>query len=309
MDGTAYTVKFTDAIRPERGASRVGTVLHRHEVMLPEGVRASFEVANPIARLLALMLDIAIVFTLLFALYMAMGFVLIPMLVTGQDTLVLLLFAVATIAGFLLGVGYFFLFEVFFGGRTPGKMTVGMRVVGENGAELTPRQGLTRSFMRMAILGPVPAFIVIGGFAPEYLLLIAPLSLLGFVMFIDRKCRGIPDFVSGTYVVRATVPSLGSNRPYVPPYFQLPHHHFPLSHSELSRLTPDDYVRLEEFGARLATIHSRARQQAAMAAAAALAKRMEYSHTITPQYAELFLFEMHSAIKQQLQQLYPDLYE
>jgi hypothetical protein len=68
-------------------------------------------------------------------------------------------------------------------------------------------------------------------------------------------------------------------------------------------------VLLEEFGSRLSTISSEGRQQAAMAAAAALATRMGYSKPVDPQYAEIFLFEMHAALKQQLQQLYPDLYQ
>jgi hypothetical protein len=76
----------------------------------------------------------------------------------------------------------------------------------------------------------------------------------------------------------------------------------------MQRLTPDDYVKLEEFGARLSTISSEARREAAMAAAAALAGRMKYSKPVEPEYAEVFLFEMHAALKQQLQQLYPDLY-
>jgi hypothetical protein len=36
---------------------------------------------------------------------------------------------------------------------------------------------------------------------------------------------------------------------------------------------------------------------------------MEYSKPVEPEYAEIFLFEMHAALKQQLQQLYPDLYQ
>jgi hypothetical protein len=35
---------------------------------------------------------------------------------------------------------------------------------------------------------------------------------------------------------------------------------------------------------------------------------MEYSKPVDPEYAEVFLYEMHAALKQQLQQLYPDLY-
>jgi hypothetical protein len=183
-----------------------------------------------------------------------------------------------------------------------------LRVVKEDGEEIGPREGIIRAFVRFAIIGPLPALLWLGIFDAKLLLAVAPFSFLAIVMFVDRKTRGVADFVASTLVVNQRVPARNWQTPYVPLYFQLPHHFFPLSADEMNALTPEDYVKLEEFGTRLSTISSDARKQAAMAAAAALATRMNYSKPVDPDFAEVFLFEMHSALKQQLQQLYPDLY-
>jgi uncharacterized RDD family membrane protein YckC len=290
----SYRAGFTDATRPEVGADRVGTLLHRQEVPLPENVKAGFEAVSPVIRVLAFLLDLLCLAAALFAadLLLSMTY---PLAFGPGFGFVM---ALKLLAGFLISIGYFFLFEVFFSGRTPGKFMMKLRVIQENGEELSPKAGLARSFIRLALL-------YIPFLNPPMTL---PLIALAFIMFFDRKSRGLPDFVAGTYVISERNPRQTGNRPYVPPYVMLPYHHFPLNHAELSRLTPLDYAQLEEFGARLSTIHGGARSQAAMAAAAALAKRMKYSHPIEPAYAELFLFEMHAALKQQLQQLYPDLY-
>ncbi|MBK8207760.1 MAG: RDD family protein [Planctomycetes bacterium] len=282
----SYRAGFTDATRPELGADRVATLLYRHEVPLPEDVKAAFEVASPFARVLAFLLDALMIAGLTFVAVLVGSMMLVASMFVGMTGFA---YALLLIVLFVIQVGYFFIFEVFFSGQTPGKYACKLRVIKEDGEEISPLQGLVKSFMRFAIMIP-------------------PFTALAIVMFVDRKTRGIPDMVAGTLVIVQKMPQHTGNRPYVPPYFQLAYHHFPLNHSEMSKLTPLDYARLEEFGTRLSTISSSARQQAAMAAAAALAKRMSYSNPVDPDYAELFLFEMHAALKQQLMQLYPDLY-
>ena len=304
MEPVSYRASFTDATRPEQGADRVGTLAWKHEVMLPEDVKAAFEVASPFARTLAFLIDIAIIMRLLLALVIVVGMLFAMTMATGG----FLAYALILIGFFMINVGYFFIFEGIFSGQTIGKYAMKLRVIKEDGEEIGPKEGIVRAFMRFLIIGPVPSLLFLGVFSYELLLTIAPFSFLAFWMYIDRKSRGIPDFVADTYVIRQKVPQRQWNTPYVPAYFMLPHHFFPLNSDEMSRLTPEDYVKLEEFGTRLSTISSEARQQAAMAAAAALATRMNYSKPVDPEYAEIFLYEMHAALKQQLQQLYPDLY-
>lgn len=303
----SYSAQFTDATRPVPQADRVGTMLHLHRVPLPEDVEAAFEVASPVLRVWAFLIDIAAI-TLAVSVVLVLSIILaITSFLQGVSPLLGVTVALVTVM--FLNVGYFFVFEGMFSGQTPGKSLVKLRVIRENGEEIGPREGITRAFMRMVVIGPMPMLLVFGVFSPEMLMMVAPFSALALLPFIDRKSRSLSDFVAGTLVVSQSVPVHVINRPYVPLYFQLPHHFFPLNHTEMSKLTPEDYVRLEEFGSRLSTISSDARQQAAMAAAHALALRMNYSKPVDPEYAEIFLFEMHAALKQQLQQLYPDLYQ
>ena len=304
MNIVSYRASFTDATRPVEGADRVGTMAWKHEVMLPEDVKAAFEVASPFSRVLAVIIDIGIIMVALIIIVML---ALMGLVSTGGAGgwiwLVLLL-----LAFFFINVGYFFLFEGMFSGQTPGKYLMKLRVIKGDGEEIGPLEGIVRAFVRFAIIGPVPCLLFIGVFDAEILFGVAPFFLLSFVMFIDPKGRGVPDYCANTLVVVQKMPQRQWQTPYVPAYFMLPHHYFPLNANEMEKLTPEDYVRLEEFGTRLSTISSEARRQAAMAAAAALATRMGYSKPVEPEYAEIFLFEMHAALKQQLQQLYPDLY-
>ena len=305
MQPVSYRASFTDATRPEQGADRVGTLAWKHEVMLPEDVQAAFEVGSPFMRVFAFLIDLGIILLAGIVIGMLLMVVLVASMAGGSPEVS------AALGIFLftfLNVGYIFVFEGVFSGQTPGKAMMRLRVVKEDGEEIGPKEGIVRAFMRFAIIGPLPVALIFGIFEPEVIMAVAPFAFLSIVMFVDRKSRGIPDFVAGTLVVMQKIPQRNWNTPYVPGYFMLPHHYFPLNADEMSKLTPDDYVKLEEFGSRLSTINSEARQQAAMAAAAALATRMTYSKPIEPEYAEIFLYEMHAALKQQLQQLYPDLY-
>ena len=301
MNVVSYRASFTDATRPRMDADRVGTLAWKHEVMLPEDVKTAFEVASPFSRVLAFLVDLAIItLTMLVIVFLSL-----MVLFSSGGLIAVLLFLLAF---FIVNVGYFFLFEGVFSGQTPGKYMLKLRVIKEDGEEIGPLEGIVRAFVRFAIIGPVPCLLFIGVFDATLLFSIAPFSLLAFVMFVDPKGRGLPDFCANTLVIVQKMPQRQWKTPYVPPYFMLPHHYFPLNADEMEKLTPEDYVRLEEFGTRLSTVSSAARREAAMAAAAALATRMGYSKPVDPDYAEIFLFEMHAALKQQLQQLYPDLY-
>lgn len=304
MSQTYYSAQFTDATRPVLQADRVGTMQHLHKVPLPEDVEAGFETSSPVTRVWALLLDL--VFQALAVILMVILFLAVAISMPFGGGMQL---AVLWLLFWVINIGYFFIFEGLFAGQTPGKYLMKLRVIRENGEEIGPREGIVRAFMRFVVIGPLPFVLLIGQFNAGVLMMVAPFSMLGLLMFIDTRSRSLSDFVAGTLVVNQRVPMHVANRPYVPLYFQLPHHYFPLNHQEMSKLTPQDYVRLEEFGTRLSTISNESRQQAAVAAAAALATRMNYSKPVEPEYAEIFLFEMHAALKQQLQQLYPDLYQ
>lgn len=297
---TAYRPVFTDATRPNTNVERVGTLAYSHPIVLPEDVQARFEVATPPLRAAALAIDLTIITLASIALvFMAAGAFLM------QSHWVM---ALQIILFSLVNMGYFFVFEGFMGGQTPGKRLLRLRVITEDGEEIGPREGLIRSFTRIVEIGPAPSLLVLGMINPATMVMVAPFIFFAIVVFVDKRCRRLGDFAAGTLVVRQKLPTEYGEAVRIAGYFDLQQRFFALSSAELARLSPEDYVRLEEFGARVRSVNPATRVQVATAAAVGMATKMKYSHPIAPEQSERFLFEVHTALKEQLRQLYPDLY-
>ncbi|MHC4841995.1 MAG: RDD family protein, partial [Planctomycetota bacterium] len=207
----SYRANFTDATRPVFGAARVSSFMQTAAVELPENVKASFELATPMARMLAFLLDVTIqiIAFIVFILFMIM----LAGPIGISDGLGFLL-AFVIFMSFAIFVGYFFVMEGLFAGRTLGKMALGLRVIREDGEEIGPARGITRAFMRFLIIGPIPVLLAFGVSSLE-VLAATPFFLLGALMFLDRQARGVPDFAAGTLVVRQSMPPYRLNRPYV----------------------------------------------------------------------------------------------
>lgn len=91
--------------------------------------------------------------------------------------------AIITVAGLLLLVGYYALFEALWQGQTPGKRLAELRVIHCNGQLLTPEAALTRNLLRPLDLLPIP-----------YL-------LGGLVALTNPQRRRIGDLLADTVVV------------------------------------------------------------------------------------------------------------
>jgi len=85
---------------------------------------------------------------------------------------------------FLLQFAYFALFEILWGGQTPGKRAIGIRVIKDTGRPLSPVEFVGRNLLR--IVDQMPGFYAVG-------VLIA--------MFNGQSKR-LGDFVAGSIVVR-----------------------------------------------------------------------------------------------------------
>jgi uncharacterized RDD family membrane protein YckC len=92
--------------------------------------------------------------------------------------------AVGVLAGFVLLWGYPILFEIYWQGQSPGKRSLGMRVIQEGGYALTPSVVIVRNLLRVVDFLP-------GGYF---------LGLL--VMILNRRYKRVGDFVAGTIVIR-----------------------------------------------------------------------------------------------------------
>ncbi len=86
---------------------------------------------------------------------------------------------------FLAQWGYFMLFEGLWGGRTPGKRTLGLRVVQVGGEALSFRGAVLRNLLRAVDLQPAPS------------------GLAGLVSILaTRRAQRLGDLVAGTMVVQ-----------------------------------------------------------------------------------------------------------
>lgn len=150
----------------------------------PEHVMLDLEIAGVGSRLLAAVIDSAIVAAIMLAgglLVAVLGsFGLAPSSAVGRAWVV----ALAIGLGFALGNGYFILFEGLRGGQTPGKRLVGIRVVRETGHPVTLGPAALRNLLRIADFLP-----------PPYLV---GLALIAF----HPRGKRLGDLAAGTVVVR-----------------------------------------------------------------------------------------------------------
>jgi uncharacterized membrane protein SpoIIM required for sporulation/uncharacterized RDD family membrane protein YckC len=150
------------------------------EVETPEHVVIDLEIAGVGSRLLAAVVDTAVLggLTLVVALLLLI-LAEVGLIPTGPWMSALLLGG-----GFLLWNGYYVFFEGLRQGRTPGKSRVGIRVVRDTGHPLTVADAVTRNLLRLADFLPPP---YLGGL---------------LLMALHPAGKRLGDLAAGTVVVR-----------------------------------------------------------------------------------------------------------
>ncbi len=147
----------------------------------PENVALDYPLAGLGSRYAALFADALIMVLvglgvpLLLALFMGLGGFADGGLLTGLFVLWV----------FLVFWGYFFAYEAFRDGQTPGKRWLSLRVVMAGGYPLTVQAAAIRNLVRIVDLQPIPACL-----------------LGGFVMLLTRQGQRLGDLAAGTVVVR-----------------------------------------------------------------------------------------------------------
>lgn len=175
----------------------------RREVVTPEGVPLSFEVALAGDRLGAFLLDLLAILALVLlvagpALWLASrGWV--------ENDLVA---ALALLAFFLVRTFYFAFFELAWQGRTPGKRRLRLRAVEARGGPLTAEAIIARNLTRevelflplLALLAPQALFPE----APGWMRLgaLGWMLLFGLLPLVNRDRLRVGDLVAGTVVIR-----------------------------------------------------------------------------------------------------------
>lgn len=160
-------------------------------VETPEGVALGMRVAGLVPRGLAFMLDLLVRATVYIG-------ILIPLAFLGQTGA-----GIWMICAFLIEWFYPVYFEVWRGGATPGKRSLGLQVVHADGTTVGLQSSLLRNLMRFADFMPMTY-----GF-----------GLLSMVL--DRDFRRLGDLAAGTLVVyRESAPAAvkpPSAAPVLPP--------------------------------------------------------------------------------------------
>jgi uncharacterized RDD family membrane protein YckC len=149
----------------------------------PEGVEFSFDLASPVTRALAWIVDVA-----------AIG-----VLTKGADKACEWLgnlnqdwaAAIGVILYFVISVGYGIVLEWRWHGQTLGKRVLGLRVLDAQGLRLQLSQVILRNLLRLVDM--LPALYLVGGVA----------------CFCSRNCQRLGDLAAGTIVTR-------ERSPYVP---------------------------------------------------------------------------------------------
>lgn len=150
----------------------------RVRLATPEGVELELLLAGLGSRLSARLIDWMLQLLILF------GVLLVSLLFGGSDWGAAFTIIFTSITAFFVFWGYDVLFETLNGGRTPGKMRLGLRVVGSRGEPVRLPESAVRNILRV-VDGPLTLF-------------------LGAGISITRSDRNrrIGDAAAGTLVVR-----------------------------------------------------------------------------------------------------------
>jgi uncharacterized RDD family membrane protein YckC len=160
-------------------------------IRTPEDIDLSYEIAGPGSRIAAGLIDLSIIWSIIFALallLMSTGGISVSMADIvegrmpahiGKMALVLLLGAT-----FSLNIGYFVFFECLRSGQSIGKRAIGLRVVNDTGQAVSLSASLIRNISRVVDFLPGPYAV-------------AFISVL-----VSQKGQRIGDLIAGTIVTR-----------------------------------------------------------------------------------------------------------
>jgi uncharacterized RDD family membrane protein YckC len=146
-------------------------------IRTPEGISFALPLAGPVSRMLALLMDMAVVITIC----KVAEKLLAPLGLLGKDFSQ----AVTTVAYFVISLVYMGLAEWLWRGQTVGKRLLRLRVVDAGGLRLEGSQVAVRNLMRF--VDGLPALYLLGG----------------ITCLVNRHRQRLGDLAAGTVVIRA----------------------------------------------------------------------------------------------------------
>lgn len=172
---------------------------NRRQLMTPEGVPLTVDLADYGERAVAFVLDFFICIVATIVIYLV--FILLPFGgTTGIIARSLGLFIAFVVRNF-----YFIHFELAWQGATPGKRIVGIRVIDRHGGPLQPSavvaRNLTREIEAFLPIGLLQSPVGVGSAAWAQLSLGLWLLLFAALPFVNRDRMRAGDLIAGTMVV------------------------------------------------------------------------------------------------------------
>jgi hypothetical protein len=153
--------------------------------------------------------------------------------------------AIFLLTEFVISTGYFIFWEMVTGGRSPGKMLVGLRVVRRNGLPIDLRSSIVRNLMRAVDILPA-----------EYL--VGLISIL-----LSSSGERLGDHVAGTIVLRLDRPETATEIPRLETASALI-----LTRAQLAKIGPREMQLIRGVLRRSSTLGSESRRRALTAEAA-----------------------------------------
>lgn len=268
----------------------------------PEGVPLELPIAGPGSRIVAYALDWVLLGLL--TLLLAIAFVGIAETIfegftkwgeeldqtmegmaegEGSDSAALIalmpLLAIALLAAYSAEIVYFLFWE-HFGGASPGKRLLGLRVIGDDGRPLQFRASLVRNLFR--VVDMLPSFYGLG------------LITLAF----SNPTKRLGDFAAGTVVVRSRVPQRAA-----PIEVEEGVEALTLSRQALERLGSQEIELLRATIRRAPTMEAGRRQHLLRTTARALNHRLSPESDL-PEDLWRHLQALHLAVEHAIRQLY-----
>jgi uncharacterized RDD family membrane protein YckC len=170
------------------------------QIITPEGVPLTVELADHGERATAFMIDLTIWFVASLAVLVAISLMPFEHL-SGQIATAVLMFS-----AFVIRNLYFIHFELSRRGATPGKRIVGIRVVDRGGGPLLPSAVIARNLTREVEIFIPLSVVVLAAAARaagswEYLFLAGWLACFVALVFFNRDRMRAGDFIAGTIVI------------------------------------------------------------------------------------------------------------
>ena len=166
-------------------------------VVTPENIEFDYQLAGPFRRLPAYLIDVVIrwaIFLLGVALLWSVGGFINMALLSP------LMMAATFIAYFIIMNFYGTLLETFYNGRTVGKWSCGIRVIGIDGGPITGKRAFLRNLIRVADLAPYAALSQFDDeIPPVFLVSTGMIGLLS--MIFTRRMQRLGDLAAGTMVI------------------------------------------------------------------------------------------------------------